>query len=255
MCQGCEILIRETPDGALSLADTFVIDEASGTSSPVTARGDIPAHPRFYQDAEVAIEYAGNVFENKDPKRTVVKIYFAAIQSLNPFELSLDEFYLLDSTKRTMERLAVVRLAPPDTPDIDLRARIRDRSVVIDTIHSIPNPEQVVQAALQGGTAISVLEKEAKERGLQQEEEEHQRQLQRQQRQEGEGDEDGEVVGVGVENSSQSGDEEEDDASLDILYDDDTLKDFQVEVDPDLDTDFDDEDDDVGEYDMPASDY
>lgn len=226
--QGCEFLVRQTPDGALSLAETFILDDNTGASQRPTTIGDIPTEPMFFQPAEIANEYPGNILEGKDEKRTVLKVYLATIESFNPYKLDIEQFFLLDSAKRSVERLTVQRLAPADTPDHELRVRIRDRWVVIDTASSVPTPEAVVQAALAGGTAMSRLEQEARERGVA-------------------GVEESGVAGEGGQKSGDmEGSGEYEDS--DVLYDDDLLKDFLVEVDDESETDFDD-------YDMPATDY
>ena len=226
--QGCEFLVRQTPDGALALAETFIVDTATGASERPTTIGSIPSEPMFFQPAEMATDYPGNVFEDKEEKRTVLKIYFAVIESLNPYKLGIERFYLMDSAKRSVEKLAVQRLAPPDTPEHELRVRIRDRWIVIDTASSVPTAEAVVQAALQGGTAMSRLEKEARDRG-----------------EAGAGDS-GDEGEAGEQGGEIEGSAEYEDS--DVLYDNDLLKDFLVEVDDENENDFD-------EYDMPATDY
>ncbi|KAG7669793.1 hypothetical protein NADE_006040 [Nannochloris sp. 'desiccata'] len=237
--QGCEFLVRQTPDGALDLADTFVLDEATGSSDRASTVGDIPSEPRFYQPAEVCIEYGGNILEGKDESRTVLRVYLARILSEEPYKVGLDEFYMLDSANRSLEKLEIQRVAPIDAPEHELRARIRDRWVVIDTATSLPSPEDTVQAAMAGGTSMSKLEQEARARG------------------------EDVVPSVGTSASAgrspttaavatsgrtkagnagqdgedgQSGDYEE---NSDLLYDDELLKDFLVEVDDESETDFD----------------
>jgi hypothetical protein len=225
--QGCEFLVRQTPDGALDLADTFIIDENTGASDRASTVGDIPSEPRFYQPAEVCIEYGGNILEGKDETRTVLKVYLATIVSEEPYKVDLEDFYLLDSANRSLEKLKIQRLAPPDTPEHELRARIRDRWVVIDTATSLPSPEATVQAAMAGGTAMSTLEEEARARG-----------------------EDvvptaGGAAGASVSGKKASQDGEDgqsgDYEDPDLLYNDDLLKDFLVEVDDESETDFDDD--------------
>ena len=219
--QGCEFLVRQTPDGALDLADTFVLDENTGSSERASTVGDIPSEPRFYQPAEVCVDYGGNILEGKDESRTVLRVYLATILSEDPYKVDIEEFYMLDSANRSLEKLAIQRLAPADTPEHELRARIRDRWVVIDTERSLPSPEAAVQAAMAGGTAMSQLEEEARARGE-------------------------ETVpkaggASGKKDGATDGDEDEsaEYENADLLYDDELLKDFLVEVDDESETDFD----------------
>ena len=227
--QGCEFLVRQTPEGALALADTFVLDAATGSSEKANFSGDIPSEPCLYQPAEIAIEYPGNILDARDETRTVLKVYLTAITSQEPYRVDLERIFLLDGGKKSLEKLSVQRLAPADTPDHELRARIRDRWVIIDTATSIPSPEEAVQAALVGGTAPSRLEKEARERGEQV----------------------GPNAGAAAdgEHSGNSSDGSEyDEYESDEDYED--LKDFLVEVNDEEIEEYEDM-----EYDQPASDY
>jgi hypothetical protein len=223
--QGCEFLVRQTPDGALDLADTFVIDKNTGTSERATTVGQIPSGTRFYQPAEVCIEYDGNILEGKDESRTVLRVYLATILSHEPYKVDLEGFYLLDSANKSLEKLEIQRVAPPDTPEHELRARIRDRWVVIDTAMSLPSPEEAVQAAMAGGTSMSKLEQEARARG-------------EDVVPSGGGGASGGTATAGKKGGEdgQSADYEED---SDLLYDDELLKDFLVEVDDESEEDFD----------------
>lgn len=233
--QGCEFLVRQTPNGALDLADTFVLDESSGSSDRASTVGDIPSDPRFYQPAEVCIEYGGNVLEGKDESRTVLRVYLARILCEEPYKIGLDEFYMLDSANRSLEKLEIQRVAPVDTPEHELRARIRDRWVVIDTAMSLPSPEETVQAAMAGGTSMSKLEQEARARG------EEKVPASSSSAPTGRTTT-AAATGGGKKagNAGQDGEEgEEEEEDSDILYDDELLKDFLVEVDDESETDFD----------------
>jgi hypothetical protein len=227
--QGCEFLVRQTPDGALDLADTFVLDESTGSSARASTVGDIPSDPCFYQPAEVCIEYGGNILEGKDESKTVIRVYLARILSEEPYKIGLDEFYMLDSANRSLEKLEIQRVAPEDTPEHELRARIRDRWVVIDTATSLPSPEETVQAAMAGGTSMSKLEQEARARG---EDVVHSS---------GSGAPAPAAAGGGKKAGNVGQDREDGDyeKDSDLLYDDELLKDFLVEVDDESETDFD----------------
>ena len=234
--QGCEFLVRQTPEGALALSDTFVIDAATGASQRASTNGtDIPSEPRFYQAAEFAIDYPGNILQDKEEKKTVLKVYLATILSQEPYKLDIEQFFLMDGAKKSLERLVVQRVAPADTPENELRIRIRDRWVVIDTATSVPSPELVVQASVLGGTAMSRLEEEARARG-------------EAAKQEARGDEDDVGDGVGGGRGGASAVEEYEDTS-DVLYDDELLKDFLVEINDDEDSE------EFDDYDQPATDY
>lgn len=223
------MLIAETPDRKLNLSETYVLDTATGDLERIALSGDIPAEPLWYEDAEWAAEYPGNVLEEKPEKRWVLRVYFIAVASIDPFRVDMERVYLLDGARRTLSKLEVRRLAPPDTPPEELRVRIRDRSVVIDTATSLPGPEEVVRTAGRGLPALSKLEKEAIAAG--------------------QSDEDS-VAGSEADDEAMvggqltSGEDDVDGASADVLYDDDTLKDFLVEVDDESEADFE-------EYDMP----
>jgi hypothetical protein len=234
MQEGCEFLVAQNTEGALILSNTFVTDLATGKSTRVSVADDIPSNAAFYQPIEWAAEYYGNVFEGKEPKRWVRRIYLVRVASKEPFLLTMEEVYLLEAATRSLTKLPVKRLAPEGTSLAELRARIRDKEVVIDTAASLPTPEGVVRCSLAGVNALSVLEREALKNeevdsqayDLTKKEEEYTA-----------------VNAVGEEKEDtapQDGD--------DVLYDDDMLKDFLVEIDDDDDSEFD-------EFDMPATDY
>lgn len=237
MQTGCEFLVAQTLDGALDLSQTFVVDLTTGKAERASTSGEIASTPAFYQPTEWASEYPGNIFEGKEAKRWVHRIYLIRIASHEPYRVDMETVYLLDAASGSLSRLEVRRLAPADTPENEIRARIRDRTVVIDTLNSVPTPEGVVQAAMMGRTAMSVLEAEAAEVSGK---------ADFQGKEAAEKGEGGEAVdrNGGVATSSIEGLPQDDG----ILYDDDMLKDFIVEVDDDNDTEFD-------EYDMPATDY
>lgn len=234
MQEGCEFLVAQDTEGALILSNTFVTDLATGESTRVSVADDIPSNASFYQPIEWAAEYYGNVFEGKDPKRWVRRIYLVRVASKEPFLLTMEEVYLLEAATRSLTKLPVKRLAPEGTSLAELRARIRDKEVVIDTAASIPTPEGVVRCSLAGVAALSVLEREA----LNNQEMDSQAY---------------DLTKKGEEYTAvnAAGEEKEDMAQQggdDVLYDDDMLKDFLVEIDDDDDSEFD-------EFDMPASDY
>ena len=235
ICEGGEFLVAEDSTGRLNLSETFVLNSLSGELERVEAHGEICPEPTLYNVAEWGSEWEGNVFDDIPGKRWIMKIYFVPVASTEPYELDLECVYVLDGTKKTLERLTVQRLAPPDTPEQDLRMRIRDDGVFLDVVYDLPGPEEIHRAMAAGVPAMSRLEKEAA--GLKEQED----------------DDRSGMEGVKHEGSGDEGEINEEEEEEDI-YDDDNLRDFMVEVD---DEGMDDEFDEVGEgdFDMPASDY
>lgn len=234
MQEGCEFLIAQDMEGALVLSNTFVTDLATGESTRVFVADDIPSNAAYYQPIEWASEYYGNVFEGKEPKRWVRRIYLVRVASKEPYRLTMEEVYLLEAATKSLTKLPVKRLAPEGTSLTELRARIRDKEVVIDTVASIPTPEGVVKASIAGVPALSILEREA----LKNQESESQAYDLNEEEKVKEYAAVNAIDEAGLQ--GQSGD--------DVLYDDDMLKDFMVEIDDDDDSEFD-------EFDMPAADY
>ena len=95
--------------------------------------------------------------------------------------------------------------------------------MVLDTVASLPTPEQVVLAAMNGGTALSQLEIEARAAAG------------------GQGSVT-QVEEISAINNLGSYDE---DPNSDVLYDDELLKDFLVEIDDEAENEYDDYDVDM----------
>jgi len=96
LLDGCEFLVADTPDGQLNLSETFVIEDATGKLERASTSGDIPADTQFYHDAEWAGEYPGNILHDKPEKRWVTKVYLIALESMDPFQLDMQQVFLLD---------------------------------------------------------------------------------------------------------------------------------------------------------------
>ena len=233
-CEGCEFLVAEDSEGRLNLSQTFVVDELSGELARAKLNGEIPSTSMFFNAAEWASEYDGDVLQGTEGKKWVWKVYLVAVASMDPYELDLEQVYVLEGAGKSLSKLVVERLAPPDTPKEEMRMRIREDGVVIDVATGLPGPEELHQAHLAGLSAMSELE-----RDLALEAEAEQDELEE---------------AVGEEELSTSSGEEGDVEEAEVIYDDENLRDFLVEVDDEgMEDEFDEVD--QAEYDMPASDY
>jgi hypothetical protein len=154
---GCEFLISETHEGRLDLADAFVADAAGGVPARAAAEG-VPAGAAAYAVAEWAAEYAGNDLEDRAAKRWVQRVYLVRVESEDPYRLDLSAVFCADAATRALARCEVRWLAPPETPAAELRLRIRECGVTVDTVASLPGPEGVSAAARAGARATSALE-------------------------------------------------------------------------------------------------
>ncbi len=154
---GCEFLISETPEGRLDLADAFVADAAGGAPARAAAEG-VPSGAAAYAVAEWAAEYAGNDLEDRAAKRWVQRVYLVRVESDDPYRLDLSAVFCADAATRALARCEVRWLAPPETPAAELRLRIRECGVTVDTVASLPGPEGVSAAARAGARATSALE-------------------------------------------------------------------------------------------------
>lgn len=267
---GCEFFIESSPADELVLANTNYIDPVTGEFKKATLHGDIPDRPCHYHEAEWFAEYGGNDLIGEEEQIWILKLYFISLASKDPYTLDFENVFLLDAHERSLTRLPVERLAPPDTPDEFLRIRLRGMQVTIDDLRGLPDPEVVVQSHLLGVPAMSDLEKErdanrddgnkndvdgesgsgTSERSARGESNRESSGLPGTAAGSAAGGE-GDVVGGTADGRQQDNDDDDGGnttAEDDILYDDDTLKDFLVEVDDDAEMDYD-------EYDMPASDY
>ena len=108
-----------------------------------------------------------------------------------------------------MSSCIVHRLAPPDTPEHLLQLRIRESGLTIDTMESLPGPEDVVRSKLAGVPAKSALEE-----ALHREED----------------------AAIDIDTR---GDDDDDDIMTYEDGEDDNLSYFLVEVDDDSDSEFD----------------
>lgn len=233
---GCTFLVKQVDGDKLDLSNVIVVDEMTQETTPAMvkdAHGSLASvSPQVYQEIEWASHFAGNAFEDKEPKTWVLKVYLVALdQSHESHRLDFDRVFVLDALDRSVSSCPVARLAPPDTPDHLLQLRIRDSGITIDTVDSLPDPEQVVRSKLAGVPAKSALEES----------------LLREQQEEAALD------GTQNNNDDNEADEEEDMIEYED-GEDDNLSDFLVEVDDDSDSEFDGEggdgdyDDDSGEY-------
>ena len=199
--------MKEEPDGRLVLGDSYVTDDLQGELEPPLIRGDIPSTPALYQDVEWSTHFDGNAFEDLEPQKWLLKVYFLAIASLDPYSVDFNNIFCFDSADRSLCRCPVDWLAPAGTPDEYLRLRIRETGITVDTVDSLPDAEEVVRRKMANIPALSKLEE-----ALQ-------------------GKETEDLEAVVVEDQTDEIDAEE--QEFEDEEEDDTLSDFLVEVDDD----------------------
>ncbi|KAL4458637.1 hypothetical protein ABPG75_013502 [Micractinium tetrahymenae] len=171
--EGCEFLVAEGPDGQLDLQDSYVNTDVDGSGSD----GDVDYSSSAWRRPE-GLEtvakgqrqylvtpwysyYPGDMIDGKEPKSWVWRYYFIPQLASEPeVQLSFDDIYVMDGKDASLARCEVHRLAPPGTPPQDLRLRIRDDVVTIDTIESIPDWEHAVKARINSAPALSQLEQQ-----------------------------------------------------------------------------------------------
>jgi hypothetical protein len=66
--------VAETPEGELTLTDSFVTG-TSGEYERPTLEDGLPHNPQVYQAIEWASQYAGNALDRKDPRRWVCRLF------------------------------------------------------------------------------------------------------------------------------------------------------------------------------------
>ena len=207
---GCSFLVKQGSNETLDLSGgVLVVDEATQeTRDAIIHDGSLASvSPRSYQEVEWASQFPGNAFEDKDPKQWVHKIYLIALDDSK--RLDFENVFLLDASDRSVSFCIVHRLAPPDTPEHLLQLRIRESGLTIDTMESLPGPEDVVRSKLAGVPAKSALEE-----ALHREED----------------------AAIDIDTR---GDDDDDDIMTYEDGEDDNLSDFLVEVDDDSDSEFD----------------
>ncbi|PSC71364.1 acetoin utilization [Micractinium conductrix] len=176
--EGCEFLVAESPEGLLDLQDSYVTTEVEeggaaaagdGGADPTASGGwrrpeglaGVTRQTQRYQAVPWYSEYPGDIIAGKEPKTWVWRYYLVPVVSEEPeTQLSFDEIYVLDGKAASLARCEVHNLAPPDTPPEDLRLRIRDDVVTVDTIQSLPEYEHAVQARIHSVPALSKLEQQ-----------------------------------------------------------------------------------------------
>lgn len=169
--EGAEFLIAETSDGKLDLQDSFVsTDVQAASSSSVDSEaggwrrpeglGEVTKEVQEYQAVPFYSEFQGDWIGERARKTWVWRYYLVPVVDAESEEerLSFDGIHVLDGKAASLTRCEVHRLAPPDTPSRDLRLRIRDDVVTIDTIESLPDWEHAVRARLNAVPALSQLE-------------------------------------------------------------------------------------------------
>eukprot|EP00890_Picochlorum_soloecismus_P001219 jgi/Picsp_1/2098/NSC_05563-R1_hypothetical protein CHLNCDRAFT_135502 [Chlorella variabilis] len=154
----CTLLVKEEPDGRLVLGDSYVTDGLQQELERPVIGGDIPTTPALYQDVEWSTHFDGNVFEGLEPQKWILKVYFLAIASLDPYSVDFNNIFCFDPADRSLCRCPVNWLAPPGTPDNYLRLRIRETGITVDTVDSLPDAEEVVRRKLANMPALSKLE-------------------------------------------------------------------------------------------------
>jgi hypothetical protein len=214
---GCTFLVKEEPDGRLVLGDSYVTDDLQDELERPLIRGEIPSTPALYQDVEWSTHFDGNVFEDLEPQKWLLKVYFLAIASLDPYSVDFNNIFCFDSADRSLCRCPVDWLAPPDTPEDYLRLRIRETGITVDTVDSLPDAEEVVRRKMANTPALSKLEE-----ALQ-------------------GKEMDDLDAVAVEDQADEiVVEEQEEQGFEDEEEDDTLSDFLVEVDDeDSDSEYD----------------
>ncbi|KAL4429363.1 hypothetical protein ABPG77_005137 [Micractinium sp. CCAP 211/92] len=170
--EGCEFLVAESPDGQLDLQDSYVNTEVDGSSeggvdysSSAWRRPEgldtVAQGQQRYLATPWYSYYPGDMIGGKEPKSWVWRYYLIPQVASEPeVQLSFDTIYVMDGKTATLSRCEVHRLAPPDTPPQDLRLRIRDDVVTIDTIESLPDWENAVKARINSTPALSQLEQQ-----------------------------------------------------------------------------------------------
>lgn len=166
--EGCEFLVAETEGGALDLHDVYVTadvhPDGGGPLEDASYRRlegheEVTRKLQQYHVVPWFTEYRGDILKEKPGRTWLWKLYLVPLVSEDPEpQLSFDDIYVLDATSASLQRCEVHRLAPPDTPQADLRLRIRQDIVTIDRIESIPTWEHAVQARMNGVPALSQLE-------------------------------------------------------------------------------------------------
>ncbi|EFN54307.1 hypothetical protein CHLNCDRAFT_135502 [Chlorella variabilis] len=169
--EGAEFLIAQTPEGKLDLRDAYVAPDVEGDDDDgaepsyrrVEGAEGIGGQPQAYHEVPWYSEYPGDAIAEKPGRVWVWRVYLVPVVADDPegeLELSFDNIYVLDGKAASLQLCEVHRLAPPDTPPRDLRLRIRDDVVTVDTVQSMPDWEHAVQARINGIPALSVLEQE-----------------------------------------------------------------------------------------------
>jgi len=223
----CTLLVKEEPDGRLVLGDSYVTDDLKDELERPVMRGDIPSTPALYQDVEWSTHFDGNVLEDLEREEWLLKVYFVAISSLEPYSIDFNNIFCFDSADRSLCHCPVDWLAPPDTPDDYLRLRIRETGITVDAVDSLPDVEEVVRRKLANMPALSKLEEALQGKEMEDLDS---------------GLVEDQTVDIDIEEQEEQEFEEEEE--------DDTLSDFLVEVDDDdSDTEYEEiEDGDEADY-------
>eukprot|EP00879_Flechtneria_rotunda_P031281 GHRR01034157.1.p2 GENE.GHRR01034157.1~~GHRR01034157.1.p2 ORF type:complete len:115 (+),score=16.48 GHRR01034157.1:505-849(+) len=68
---GIDLLVSETPDGRINLADCFILDRDEELFARPTVQEGIPVEPRMYQLLPWEHTKTGDILKRIDPKVTV----------------------------------------------------------------------------------------------------------------------------------------------------------------------------------------
>lgn len=175
-----ELLVAETAEGRLSLADCYVYDPHAAPppeqlppgaspgvtgvySRPEVAAG-VPGEPLLFQALPWVERGSGDVFKRKDPVNNIKKVFFIGIDEsdgLDEMTMDLDHVYCFDSKSRTLTR-EEVRMVGTDLVEPVLR--IRPTGLTLEEAFLLPDPIEVSESAESGSPLADLSPEELQER-------------------------------------------------------------------------------------------
>ncbi|MEW5304405.1 MAG: hypothetical protein WDW36_007016 [Sanguina aurantia] len=107
---GVELLVSETADGRLNLADCYVFEADSSVYATPTITADIPTEHATYQIVPLMQRINGDFMKQKFASEKMLRVYFVPVASTNPYTLDIDTVFMFNPEVRGLTQEYVERI-------------------------------------------------------------------------------------------------------------------------------------------------
>jgi len=159
-----ELLVAETADGKLDLADSYVFDAGAEVYARPTLGSGLPSGPVPMQVIPWVERRSPDTLKQKPGLAKMRKVYFVGLQSVSPWQVKLDEVFMFDGKSRSLTKQEVRTVGKPKDPVL----RIRADGVVIEDSFTVPTAWKLAMMQYNGDEgAPPELDEESRQAALQ----------------------------------------------------------------------------------------